>query len=77
MKKLILREEQGNLRCDFIGRVPAHHVLDNQRAAGMLVEPSVESQDVVLKYDNRIAVGNHTFDSTLGEDLITVHGRET
>lgn len=41
----------------------------------MLVEPSIESQDMVLENDNRVAIGNHAFDSTLREDLITVHGR--
>lgn len=53
------------LRCDFIRRVSAHHVLNNQRAAGMFVEPAVESQDIVFENDNCVAVGNHAFDNTL------------
>lgn len=75
-KKKINGKHGEYLRCNLISRVSAHHVLNNQRAAGMLVEPSVESQDVVLENDNRVAVGNHAFDNTLREDLIAVHGRE-
>jgi len=60
-----LEKIKGYLRRDFIGRVSAHHVLNNQRAAGMLVEPAVESQDIVFEDDNCVAVGNHAFDNTL------------
>lgn len=64
------------LRCDFVGRVSAHHVLNNQGASRMLVHPSVESQDIVLENDNGVAVGNHALDNPLREDPVTVHDCE-
>lgn len=61
-------------RIDLVGRVPAHHMMDGQVTAGVLVEPIVEFESIAFVDDNQVAIRNKSLDFPGGDEAITVHG---
>ena len=61
------------LHVDLVGRVPSHHVQDCKPPTGMLEEPAIQLEDVVVRNDNDVAISNEILNCLRAQDLITIH----
>jgi hypothetical protein len=58
-----------NVPVDFISGIPSYHMLNSFITAGMIRQPRVDLQDVIVNNDNRSSMGNESFNLTPTDDL--------
>lgn len=76
-KGAALKGQQGvgwYLHGDLISCISPHHVLDDEPASRMMIEPAIEAEDQALIDDNGVASSDQGGDVVPGEDFGLVHG---
>jgi hypothetical protein len=58
-----------NVPVDFISSIPSHHMLDSFITAGMIRQPRVDLQDLIVNNDNGSSIGNESFNLTPTDNL--------